>query len=90
MQVYSWKHMECTRRLAGFFEINFSDKHAICLRVVLHKPSFEEEEEEKGDSKAVWLNRRFSHPSLDLIHPVLQCVVPSQSGFVQHVGGDLE
>jgi len=54
---------------------------------VLHKPSFVEEEEE-CDSEVVWLNQRFNHPSLNLIHPVLQCVVPSE--FVQHVGGDLE
>ena len=54
---------------------------------MLHKPSFVEEEEE-GDSEVVWLNQRFNHPSLNLIHPVLQCVVPSE--FVQHVGGDLE
>ena len=31
MQVYSWKRMECTRRLARFIEFNFSDQHAICL-----------------------------------------------------------
>jgi len=54
---------------------------------VLHKPSFVEEEE-GCDSEVVWLNQRFNHPSLNLIHPVLQCVVPSE--FVQHVGGDLE
>ena len=55
---------------------------------MLHKSSFIEEEEAKGDSEVVWLNQRFNHPSLNLIHPVLQCVVPSE--FVQHVGGDLE
>jgi len=54
---------------------------------VLHKPSFVEEEE-GCDLEVVWLNQRFNHPSLNLIHPVLQCVVPSE--FVQHVGGDLE
>ena len=54
---------------------------------MLHKPSFVEEEE-GCDSEVVWLNLRFNHPSLNLIHPVLQCVVPSE--FVQHVGGDLE
>ena len=54
---------------------------------MLHKPSFVEEEE-GCDSEVVWLNQRFNHPSLNLIHPVLQCVVPSE--FVQHVGGDLE
>ena len=53
----------------------------------MHKSSFVEEEEE-GDSEVVWLNQRFNHHSLNLIHPVLQCVVPSE--FVQHVGGDLE
>ena len=54
---------------------------------MLHNPSFVEEEEE-CDSEVVWLNQRFNHPSLNLIHPVLQCVVPSE--FVKHVGGDLE
>ena len=54
---------------------------------MLHKPSFVKEEE-GCDSEVVWLNQRFNHPSLNLIHPVLQCVVPSE--FVQHVGGDLE
>ena len=54
---------------------------------MLHKPLFLEEEE-GCDSEVVWLNQRFNHPSLNLIHPVLQCVVPSE--FVQHVGGDLE
>ena len=54
---------------------------------MLHKPSFVEKEEEKGDSEVVCLKQRFNHPSLNL-HPVLQCVVPSE--FVQHVGGDLE
>ena len=54
---------------------------------MLHKPSFVEEEE-GCDSEVVWLNQRFNHPSLNLIHPVLQCVVPSE--FVQHVGGDLQ
>ena len=54
---------------------------------MLHKPSFVEEEE-GCDLEVVWLNQRFNHPSLNLIHPVLQCVVPSE--FVQHVGGDLE
>jgi len=54
---------------------------------VLHKSSFVDEEE-GCDSEVVWLNQRFNHPSLNLIHPVLQCVVPSE--FVQHVGGDLE
>ena len=54
---------------------------------MLHKPSFVEEEE-GCDSEVVWLNQRFNHPSLNLIHPVLHCVVLSE--FVQHVGGDLE
>ena len=54
---------------------------------MLHKSSFVDEEE-GCDSEVVWLNQRFNHPSLNLIHPVLQCVVPSE--FVQHVGGDLE
>jgi len=31
MQVYSWKHMECTSGLARFIEFSYSDKHAICL-----------------------------------------------------------
>ena len=54
---------------------------------MLHKPAFVEEEE-GCDLEVVWLNQRFYHPSLNLIHPVLQCVVPSE--FVQHVGGDLQ
>ena len=54
---------------------------------MLHKPSFVEEEE-GCDLEVVWLNQRFNHPSLNLIHPALQCVVPFE--FVQHVGGDLE
>ena len=31
MQVYSWKHMECTIGLARFIEFSYSDKDAICL-----------------------------------------------------------
>ena len=50
--------------------------------VVLHKPLFVEEEEEKCDSEVV-----LAEPE-NLIHPVLQCVVPSE--FVQHLEGDLE
>ena len=39
MQVYLWKHMECTSGLAGFIEFKFSDQHAICLN--LRKREFE-------------------------------------------------
>ena len=84
MQVCSWKRMECTSGLARFVEFNFSDQHAICLKS--RKREFEGsvaqtmvvEEEEEGGSEVVWLNQRFNHHSLNQIHPVLQCVVPSE------------
>ena len=92
MQVYSWKCVECTRRLARFIEFNFSDQYAICLnsRKMEFKGSVAQTFVCRGRREERWFEGglaelRFNQPLLNLIHPILLCVVPSE--FVQLVGG---
>ena len=67
MQVYSWKCMECTRRLARFIEFNFSDQHAICLN------SRKREFEGSVAQTFVCRGRRGNYPGLQRVGLSMLC-----------------